>query len=814
MATMQGDAEQLMRQGQSFYQSEQFTQALVAWQKAVSAYQQRNEALNQALSLSYMCVAYQKMGRWTEAANAIAQSLDLLQSNPKRTPERDRILAQVLNTQGNLKFAQGQVEQALEHWERSAKLYAQLKDENKQIGSLINQAQAQQSLGFFLRSRQTLTQVEKTLQTQSNSALKATGLRSLGNVLLLLGDTQNAERVLQQSLATSGNEEISATLMSLGNVARAKQDRPAALKFYQQAAERSSTLIKTQAQLNQLRLLAEQGQKAEARLPTATAKLTLISTIPAQLDQLAPSRSEIYARINFAQSLMRLGGEEVTAAKVLAIGIQHAKELEDQRAEAYTVGYLGSIYERNQQWGEAQKLTEQALLITQAMNAADMAYQWQWQLGRILKAQGKRKEAIGAYTAAFDTLQSIRSDLVGTNPDLQFSFRESVEPVYRELVDLLLRQTPGEANLQKARQVIESLQLAELDNFFRTACLEGQTVAIDKIDQTATAVIYPIILSDRIEMIVSLPGQSLRQYTAIAPQQTVERTLDQLRRELEQPFASPEGRRLGQQVYDWLIRPMATDLKQNQITNLAFVLDGRLRNVPMAALHDGKQFLIENYSVALTPGLQLLNPRSVQQVNLKALVAGLSQARSGFSALPNVQWELEEIKTQIPSRVLLNEAFTGSMLQKQINASPFTIVHLATHGQFSSNAENTFILAWDRQIKVNELQALLRTREGASDAEIELLVLSACETAEGDPRAALGIAGVAIQAGARSTVASLWSVDDQSGARLISQFYRELANAKVSKAEALRRAQLSLLRDKNYRQPIHWAPFVLVGNWL
>ncbi|KAM3092144.1 CHAT domain-containing protein [Phormidesmis sp. 146-35] len=132
----------------------------------------------------------------------------------------------------------------------------------------------------------------------------------------------------------------------------------------------------------------------------------------------------------------------------------------------------------------------------------------------------------------------------------------------------------------------------------------------------------------------------------------------------------------------------------------------------------------------------------------------------------------------------------------------------------SPNAENTFILAWDRQIKVNELQALLRTREGASDAEIELLVLSACETAEGDPRAALGIAGVAIQAGARSTVASLWSVDDQSGARLISQFYRELANAKVSKAEALRRAQLSLLRDKNYRQPIHWAPFVLVGNWL
>jgi CHAT domain-containing protein len=337
---------------------------------------------------------------------------------------------------------------------------------------------------------------------------------------------------------------------------------------------------------------------------------------------------------------------------------------------------------------------------------------------------------------------------------------------------------------------------------------------IDKDNPTA-AVIYPIILADRLEVILKLPQQpNLRHYATSVPQGKVEDTLEQLRQNLEKPYTAPEGKSLSQQVYDWLIRPAEKELAQSRVKTLVFVLDGSLRNIPMAALYNGEQYLVQKYSVGLAPGLQLLNPKHLQQVQLKALIAGVSEARLGFSALTNVALELNQIKSELPSKVLLNQQFTSTALQNQINSRSFPVVHLATHGQFSSNPEDTFILAWDKRIKVNELSNLLQNTDQSQPNALELLVLSACQTAAGDKRAALGLAGVAMRSGARSTLASLWSLDDETSALLLGQFYEELAKTPVTKAEALRRAQLALLKDPDYRHPIYWAPYVLVGNWL
>lgn len=806
---------QLVQQGLTFYQAGQFTFAIARWQQAATLYQDRGDNLNQALMLSYLSLAHQQLGEWSEATRAIAQSLNLIQNSELRAgtgalplQNSKLILAHALNTQGNLQFTQGDAEVALATWKQATEIYKQLRDSNRTIGSLINQAQAQQALGLFLQARQTLDEVEQMLQQQPNSQLKAMGLRSLGNIRLLVGDLPNASRVLQQSLAIAEqqdySQDIAATLLSLGNVARAQKDSSAAITFYQQAAtSNASPLIRTQAQLNQLSLLIEIGKQAEGQ--------SLVPVIQTLLDNLPPSRSTVYARINLAQSLQKLG-QNAPAAQILVTAIESAKKLRDRRAQSYALGYLGRIYELTQQWSEAQNLTEQSLLIAQALNAPEIAYQWQWQLGRILKAQGQIESASQSYAAAFNSLQSIRSDLIATSPDLQFSFRESVEPVYREWVDLLLQKSPSQDNLKQAREVIEALQLAELDNFFRTACLEGQTVAIDTIDQTGAAVIYPIILTGRLEIILSLPGEPLRHYTAAVSGTELEDTVEQWRQNLEKPFTTPESKVLGQRIYDWLIRPIEAELRS--LKTLVFVLDGVLRNVPMAALYDGQQYLIERYSIALTPGLRLLNPQPIQPRKLGVLAAGLTEERHGFSALSNVNSELKGIQTELNSRILLNQAFTSSALENQLQALPFPVVHLATHGQFSSNANETFVLAWDKPIEVTELSALLRKREQAREEAIELLVLSACETAEGDKRAALGLAGVAVQAGARSTLASLWSLDDESGAQFIGQFYRALSSNNASKAEALRQAQLSLLRDPNFRHPRYWAPYVLVGNWL
>jgi CHAT domain-containing protein/tetratricopeptide (TPR) repeat protein len=826
------DAEALEQQGRTLYEAEQFSEAVRLWQQAVDAFKARNDELNAAMTLSNLSLAYQQLGQWQEAEEASTKSLNLLERdrNLSDSKERAQILAQSLDVRGRLQLSRGQAEAALSTWQKAESIYARVGDEAARIRNLINQAQALQVLGHYRQALHILTQLKQTLQNLPDSALKATGLRSLGNILRLVGDLGESRQVLEQSLQVAQSlkspQAVSDTLLNLGNTARAQADNKAALEYYQQAAAASTSPIKgIQAHLNQLSLLLETKQ-----LTTAQSLLPKIQPI---ITQLPPSRKAVYARINFAQSLMRLkqnmttdSPSELEIAQLLSGAIAQAKSLKDPRAESYALGTLGGLYEQTQQLADAGDLTQQALLIAQAIAAPDIAYQWQWQLGR-LKAGDDIKAALTAYDEAFKTLQSLRGDLVAINPDIQFSFRESVEPVYRQFVDLLLRpqifpyqgeeqEVQNQNNLQKAREVIEALQLAELDNFFREACLAPKQqldAVVDKQAPTA-AIFYPIILPDRLEVILKLPQQPLRHYATLIPQAKVENTIEQLRQELTQPFAVRETQSLSQQVYNWLIQPILTELRTSKSETLVFVLDGSLRNIPMAALYDGKQYLVENYSIALAPGLQLVDPKPLKQEQLKALTAGLTQARLGFSALPNVERELEQIESEVPSQVLLNEQFTSAAFQDRVNSRSFPVVHLATHGQFSSNVDKTFILAWDKPIKVNELNDLLRTRDESRPDTIELLVLSACQTAKGDKRAALGLAGIAVRAGARSTVASLWSINDESTSLLMSQFYQELANQSLSKAEALRRAQLVLLKNPQYQRPLYWSPFVLIGNWL
>ncbi len=294
----------------------------------------------------------------------------------------------------------------------------------------------------------------------------------------------------------------------------------------------------------------------------------------------------------------------------------------------------------------------------------------------------------------------------------------------------------------------------------------------------------------------------------------MEKLLEDLQQKIIKPDRLRETQSLSQQLYDWLLQPAEADLAKSQVKTLVFVLDGSLRNIPMAALYDGQQYLVQKYAIALTPGLQLLAPKSLARQQIKALSAGLTEARQGFPPLTNVAMELNQIKSEIPSTVLLNQKFTSTTFQKEINSVPFPVVHLATHGQFSSKADETFILTWDGRINANQLDNLLRIRNQVRPNAIELLVLSACQTAAGDKRAALGLAGIAVRAGARSTLASLWNLDDLSTAVLMSQFYRELANNHLTKAEALRQAQLALLKNPQFQRPMFWAPYVLVGNWL
>ncbi len=742
----------------------------------------------------------------------------MLLQNQKGNTE---VLAVALNTKGSLKIKMGQANEALKAWKEAERIYIKLHDNDGKIGSQINQAQALQAMGFYRRSQKLLESVNQTLLSQPDSQLKVQGLQTLGVALQLVGDLSKSQEVLKQSLTISERLSLDTSdiLFSLGNTARDLKQTEAAFNYYQQAANNpKNPFIQVEARLNQLSLHIEQSQWQQA--------FSLLPQIQSQLDTIPPSRSSIYALVNLSKSLSKLmqaPGAKASlnqdAARILASAIEQAETLKDSRSQAYALTQLGSLYEQTNQFSEALKLSRQALQIAQNINASDITYQAAWQVGRILKNKGKNQEAISAYDSSIKILKTLRSDLVAINRDVQFDFQESVEPVYRQFVDLLLQPesslTKGisQKNLKQARNTLEALQLAELDNFFREACIDAKPEQIDRIDKTA-AIIYPIILDNRLEVIASIPGKPLTSYKTNLPEAKIEATIKRLRFSLNPAYSQQQRLKVYQQAYDWLIKPIETDLAANNIKTLAFVLDGSMRNIPMAALYDGKQYLVEKYSVALSPGLQLMQARQLKGNNLNVIAAGLSEARQGFKALPGVKSEVKEISNQVKSTLLVNESFTDKNLAKSIKTTPFSILHLATHGQFSSNSEETFILTWDGKINVKQLSEFLRFRDLSESEPVELMVLSACQTAKGDKRAILGLAGVAVRSGARSTLATLWAVKDESTAKFMVEFYKQLNKPGISKAEALRQTQITFLRDETLTHPFYWAPFILVGNWI
>ena len=817
------DASRFLVKGKAAYEVGRFTEAQKYWEQALQHYQQVGDIPHQALSLNYLSLVFQELGEWKQAEQSINQSINLIQeyaSDNNSTSNLQGITAQAFNTQGNLQLTLGKEEMALDSWQEAERYYRQEKDQIGLLGSKINQAQALQNLGFYQRAQKILEQLHNDLENQDDLALKALGLRSLGNALQVTGNLTESQEILQKSLVLVQSlgltEATSATLFSLGNVARASEDHNSAIAFYQQAIDMTSDpLTKVEGNLNQMSLLGTQQEWQKIK--------QLIPVIQSDLSNLPASRKAIYAQVNFAKNLINLAAEEPAFARydrysqeLLNKTVNQARQLEDLQGQSYALGTLGYWYEQKRQYSRAKKTTEEALTLAVDIQASDIAYQWQWQLGRLLKKQGDIPGAIAAETEAVSALQSIRGDLVAINPDVQFSFRESVEPIYRDLVELLVSYDPNQNNLLKAREVIESLQLAELENYFREACIDAKPKQIEEIDNKA-AVIYPIVLPERLAVIVSVPDTPLMYYEQSLPEADIEKTLDKFLQSLNPIYSNKQRLKLSQQIYDWLIKPGEAELAKHNIETLVFVLDGSLRNLPMTALYDGNEYLVEKYKIALTPGLQLLESETLDSQELQAVVAGLSQASQGFSALPGVETEVNEISQYIPSQLLLNEQFTNTGLRDQIRETPSPLVHLATHGQFSSNPDETFIVTWNDQIKVKEFEDLLKVREETGNAQpIELLVMSACQTAVGDERAALGIAGVAVRSGARSTIATLWSVKDESTVALMDQFYQQLSqnSASMTKAEALRQAQMSLIHSSNFNHPFYWSPFVLIGNWL
>src|SRR6185437_9399713 len=371
----------------------------------------------------------------------------------------------------------------------------------------------------------------------------------------------------------------------------------------------------------------------------------------------------------------------------------------------------------------------------------------------------------------------------------------------------------AEGYLFAARDAIEAYKTAELRDYFKDDCVDAVRSRLTMLDRLSpdTAVIYPIMFSSRLELLMSLPTGLAR----ISVPVTADRLTLEIRefRRLVEKRTTREYLPHAQQLYDWLMRPLETQLVQHQITTLVFVPDSAIRTIPLAALHDGSSFLISKFALAMTPSLTLTDPRPFNRDKLRFLTAGLTKSVQGFPPLPYVADEVESIQRLYKSDQLMNNAFQSSRLERELREGGYGGLHIATHGKFSTDVNDSLLLTFDGKLTMHTLDQLIGLFRFRQEP-LELLTLSACQTGIGDDRAALGLAGVALKAGARSALATLWFINDEASASLISEFYRQLRNPALSKVVALQHAQLKLLSDRIYEHPAYWSPFLLLNNWL
>ncbi|NOS82355.1 MAG: CHAT domain-containing protein [Nitrospira sp.] len=745
----------------------------------------------------------------------------------KEMPPVDQLMKE-----GSQAYQHGDFEQAVERWTEAVAAYERSAARPEQIDLMIRLSEAYQSLGRYQTAAIQLDRAKALATGTDNALLSVRILWRIGNLHQAAGQHAEAEKSLQESLqlakTLSQTALTAAILNDLGNVAASQGKVPAALLSYNESFQMAQAvpmkLLAATSMVNAARVLwsSKEYRDSKIRLDQATGILR----------GLEPSHEQASAFITIGLTYAKLRASLITELSTnltlasfqsLHDAAKVADRLGDRRASSFAWGYMGKLYEDEHRYVEALDVTQQAILMGKQASAPEALYRWHWQAGRLLKALERPKEAIASYRQAIVAVQSIRPEVSAVTAEEQAgaSFRETVGAVYFELADLLLRGDDRDADpqhreaiLREARDTVELFKVAELQDYFQDDCVQAarsHAMGLEQVSKTA-AVIYPIMLQDRLEILVSLPSGIMRKTVPVGAEALTEEI--RIFRNLLEKRTTREYLSHAKKLHGWLIQPIEALWAGAGIDTLVMVPDGALRTIPLAALHDGKEFLIKKYAVATTPGLTLTDPRPLDRKSIKLLSVGITEAVQEFPALPHVSRELETIHRLYGGTSLLNKQFMMSRLQEELKAHPYSVMHIASHGQFQSDSNETFLLAYDGKMTMDRLEeyvGMLRFRE----EPLALITLSACETAAGDDRAALGLAGVAIKAGARSALASLWFLDDQASSELVTEFYRQLHSDSVaSTAMALQRAQIKFLEHPEYNHPAYWAAFLLLNNWL
>jgi len=608
---------------------------------------------------------------------------------------------------------------------------------------------------------------------------------------------------------------VGAIHSTLNTPSEAEKAFAEAMKF---AAEAKSSQLQLTIQTNELRHQLAYGNQSIARMRLAPSWQTLQN----QRASANTTELNISLAILYHQSVLNAKAKPIWRARAIQLleeAISTSESLGNNLLLGYALGYKGRVLSESSNSEEdlatALALSERAAFLASASQAYESAYLWQWQAARIYNKQAQVTEAIKSYNDAILTLENVRQELITGSP---FTFHQKVQPLFTELSDLLLTtaRTAGGAEkqsyLKNVQNILEQAKSAELQDYFQNDCvIPDESVNLDQIE-AATAVIYPVILPDRVEVLVNVRDQ-VHQFVSRIEAGDLKDLVNEFRDQLQVDFGDEEYLEIGEELYDLLFAQVEDLFSENKINTLLVIPDGVLRTIPMAAVYDGEAFMVQRFAIATTPGISLTLPKPLNVENSNFFAGGISEAVQGYVGLPGVPRELQNLEATYGASVLRDANFKRDDLKEQLTSADYSIVHIATHGHFDSNPQESYLLTYDDKLTMDLLEESIGNRKNVGEP-LELLVLSACETAAGDSRAALGLAGVALKAGARSAVATLWQISDAATVEIIDTFYEYTAKEGVTKARAMQLAQIRLIEQPRFQHPTDWAPFLMIGNWL
>ncbi len=758
--------------------------------------------------------------------------------------------------QGRAQFQQGGFAQAAMHWMTAARLYEENGQAKEQCQALINLSHALQQEGQIRRAQSTLQTALNLSEGLGNRLLTATILGQLGTTSHALGKEEPATEHLTKALALAREEQqpalVAGILNDLGNTLVARRQFAEAIDVYAEsrslARETNQPILAVTAEVNGAAALVQDEQLSQAqrqfdqalanvqRLEDGQPKTAGLLNIGLGYQDLHRAMMRARQNSHGERSLAgrkqdrgsagERGGGTMTGAALLrqssealtAAG-EVATRTGDARGQSYAYGYQGELLEKEHRNAEALEYARKATFAAQKVNAPESLYRWQWQTARLLKANGKEDEALAAYQRAVTLLKPIRYEYSVGYQNRHHSFYDSVAPLFVEYEDVLLRRASAakspeqsEQWLVQVKETVETSHAAELQDYFQEDCVGATRAHGRKMEiPHGTAVLYPISFADRLELVVET-ADGLKQVTVPVGADKLTKDIRTFRR-LVQDQRSQGYLPVAQTLHGWLMAPLEQNLQAASITTLVVVAQGSLRTIPLGALHDGRQFVVDKLAVAVTPSLEMTDPPTASRPKGTLLSVGLTESVEGMAAPQYADAEVQAIRTLYGGRLLMNKQFSTATLEEEIKDQDVGIVHVVSHTVVANDPRESFVLAHDGRITMDRLAQLVGLQQYRQQP-LNLLTLSACETPADDDRAALGLTGIAVKTGARTALASLWIAEDETTSELITEFYRQLQDPGTSKAVALQRAQQKILAQRGHGHPSYWAAFLLINNWM